>query len=587
MWGDREYAAPERAVAVVSAPRVKSSRRTAPIQPKLEVGRADDPLEREADAVAEHVVAAMGSESRVQRSGTDVDGPVGATGRPDQGARIRRSTASRLGAFEECSRRGASGAGRAGDADHRLQRAVRGATVGAEGGRLDDETERLLRSTSSGGSPLPTEARSAMESAIGADFSSVRVHAGPISRELNERMQARAFTTGNDIHFRDGVPDVRSDNGRRLLAHELTHTIQQGAATVARTVDEGQAGPEVSVDRSGQMRRSGLGDWVRGLLGWGSGDQGAAAQPDPLETVHREFISRATSLDGVVPQLKGQSLAATAEAIWQAYAGTISGTKGMSKDGAEVDLAAEGLSNKVPESSPGRRDNRATNPSYYDTPAGAPAAEGQSLVVGSYRTNMSESFNVLTTALKGLSQLQFDQHDRFAFWNSPGAKDVAVKAKSAGVLALESSAIGSLFDGFGSYSELAAGLESKSWDPQLWAELSRAYASMVLDAIVKDPSKQIYVVCGLGFNDPSYNIWNSIESLTLKLGADRVKMTEQELSARTTYLGVAGNMSGEAAVIDWTATCCGISGTWVSTSTPSEMVAKQAEQAARTSALDP
>ncbi len=79
-----------------------------------------------------------------------------------------------------------------------------------------------------------------MEGAFGADFSQVRVHSGSASSKLNDRVQAKAFTIGNDIFFRDGVPDARTSHGQELLAHELTHTVQQGAA---RSLDTGLVPP--------------------------------------------------------------------------------------------------------------------------------------------------------------------------------------------------------------------------------------------------------------------------------------------------------------------------------------------------------
>ena len=67
-----------------------------------------------------------------------------------------------------------------------------------------------------------------MEVAFGTNFGHVRLHAGPASADLNERIQARAFTVGSDIFFRSAVPDAHTPEGLELLAHELTHTIQQG-----------------------------------------------------------------------------------------------------------------------------------------------------------------------------------------------------------------------------------------------------------------------------------------------------------------------------------------------------------------------
>jgi hypothetical protein len=456
------------------------------------------------------------------------------------------------------SSRGSTPSARApGSTVRRIQRAANAPTIGLDGGDLDADTTQLLQSSRSGGSPLPEQHRSKMETAFGTDFSAVRVHTGPTSTELNDRIQAKAFTTGSDIYFRGGLPDVDSSSGQELLAHELTHTIQQGAAGPQRTVARSLDGSQIQRDAS---------------------DVAPAAPVAPLDKTRDDFMRRIAALEGEVPQLKGQNIEATGEALWAAYAGAITGRAGMSKGDGEVDLGGAGLSNKVPESAPGRRDNKATNPQAYTKDAGPGAAAGQSLARGSYETNMSESFNLLTTALKGLSQLQFDKYKTFAFWNSPGAIEVAKAAKGSGVLALESSAIGGLFDGFGSYDELASGVESRSWDPQLWAELSRAYAAMVIDAIVKDPKKRIIVVCGIGFNDPGFNIWNSIESLTLKLGAKRAKMLEADLHAKTKYFGVAGSLVNDKPVINMASTYEGIAGTWVSCSTAAEMVKWQQAQ---------
>lgn len=102
-----------------------------------------------------------------------------------------------------------------------------------------------------------------------------------------------------------------------------------------------------------------------------------------------------------------------------------------------------------------------------------------------------------------------------------------------------------------------------------------------MDAIVKDPSKRIVVICGLGFDNPGYNIWNSIESLTLKLGALRPKMVERDLIDATTYLGVAGRMDGDKPVVDMNSSCEGVAGTWVSTRTAAEMTAAQRQQSDR------
>jgi hypothetical protein len=69
-----------------------------------------------------------------------------------------------------------------------------------------------------------------METALGADFGAVRVHTGTEAHQLNQAVSAIAFTTGPDIFFRDEAYNPSSSEGKELLAHELTHVVQQGGA---------------------------------------------------------------------------------------------------------------------------------------------------------------------------------------------------------------------------------------------------------------------------------------------------------------------------------------------------------------------
>ena len=78
-----------------------------------------------------------------------------------------------------------------------------------------------------GGRPLDAETRVEMESSFGQDFGDVRVHTGSQADQLNQEVEARAFTTGSDVFFRDGTYAPGSSAGKELLAHELTHVVQQ------------------------------------------------------------------------------------------------------------------------------------------------------------------------------------------------------------------------------------------------------------------------------------------------------------------------------------------------------------------------
>ncbi|MCO7183847.1 DUF4157 domain-containing protein [Tenacibaculum sp. XPcli2-G] len=78
-----------------------------------------------------------------------------------------------------------------------------------------------------GGQKMDAQTRSEMESGFGADFSRVNIHNNSEAAQMNQEIGAQAFTHGNDIYFNKGKYNPNSKEGKHLLAHELTHTIQQ------------------------------------------------------------------------------------------------------------------------------------------------------------------------------------------------------------------------------------------------------------------------------------------------------------------------------------------------------------------------
>ncbi len=105
----------------------------------------------------------------------------------------------------------------------------RSASSGPDGGPLEQDLAQRVQSERSNGQPLGADVRRDMESSMGADLSKVRVHTGNAAAELNEQMGAKAFTSGRDVFFSGSSSP--SDKG--LLAHELTHTVQQGMSEEA------------------------------------------------------------------------------------------------------------------------------------------------------------------------------------------------------------------------------------------------------------------------------------------------------------------------------------------------------------------
>lgn len=100
---------------------------------------------------------------------------------------------------------------------------------GTGAGPLDEAVSREIESRRGRGTSLDGGARADLEPRMGQDFSDVRVHTGPDADRLSRAVQAEAFTTGSDVFFRHGNYRPASSEGRKLLAHELTHVVQQRA----------------------------------------------------------------------------------------------------------------------------------------------------------------------------------------------------------------------------------------------------------------------------------------------------------------------------------------------------------------------
>lgn len=114
-----------------------------------------------------------------------------------------------------------------------LQRAVGNAGVGA---LVEEERSPVHDVVSSGGgSPLDALTRADMESRFGTDFSDVRVHTDGAAHESAKSVNAQAYTVGSNIVFQRDKYDPSSAGGQHMLAHELTHVVQQRSGPVEGT----------------------------------------------------------------------------------------------------------------------------------------------------------------------------------------------------------------------------------------------------------------------------------------------------------------------------------------------------------------
>jgi hypothetical protein len=116
-----------------------------------------------------------------------------------------------------------------------LLRVQRAAGNGAASGLVEEERSPVLDVVSSGGQALDEPVRNDMEGRLGADFSDVRVHTDSAADSSAKSVQASAYTVGSNIVFQRDRYDPGSSAGQTLLAHELTHVVQQRSGPVDGT----------------------------------------------------------------------------------------------------------------------------------------------------------------------------------------------------------------------------------------------------------------------------------------------------------------------------------------------------------------
>lgn len=257
-------------------------RRVGPVaRPRgMAVGRTGDRSEVEADAVAADVSRRLASTQGPEPETTVPPVPV----RP-----IRRMAAPSM--------------------------APQDGPIGAEGGALDQGTELMLAGSRSQGRPLPDRVRDRMEGAFGVDLGGVGVHTGSAAKELNVRLGARAFTSGKDIYFRNGLPSAYTRDGLEMLAHELTHVVQQGEGS-SGAAPGSDAGPGVI----SRMTINGLGA-TKGKDGYAPGD-GRRFKQDLARVKQEEMAAAQADIDLFLIQFGGTDTVEEFDLLFDAMAGS-------------------------------------------------------------------------------------------------------------------------------------------------------------------------------------------------------------------------------------------------------------------------
>lgn len=164
------------------------------LQRKLKIGSEYDPLEQEADAMADKVMR-MPESPFVQRKCSQCDEEESVHRKP-------------MLPF--------------------VQRKAAQVT-----GTVSENTASRIQETKGNGNTLPTTVKQGMENSFNANFSQVKIHTGDYATELSTELEAKAFTVGQDIYFNKNKFAPETSEGKHLLAHELTHTLQQ-SGTIQR-----------------------------------------------------------------------------------------------------------------------------------------------------------------------------------------------------------------------------------------------------------------------------------------------------------------------------------------------------------------
>jgi Domain of unknown function (DUF4157) len=222
------------------------------IQAKLAVGSTDDPLEHEADRVADHVMRMTAPASGLSSAPPQVSRKCAACEAEDKLQKKEAGSATAMSwlssAPPQVSRKCA-----ACEEEDKLQKKEAGSAAPASA-EAPSSVHEVLRSPSQ---PLDPAARVFFEPRFGQDLSPVRVHTGARAAESARAVNALAYTVGQHVVFGTGAYGPRSDAGRKLLAHELAHTIQQsshgsasdqGPGIVQRRPDEIWAPPKSPSD---------------------------------------------------------------------------------------------------------------------------------------------------------------------------------------------------------------------------------------------------------------------------------------------------------------------------------------------------
>jgi hypothetical protein len=215
--------------------------KASPIQTKLTVNQSGDIYEKEADAIADQVVQRLSEPNANQSksfSSQNVITPFVQRkyAHCEEEKKLQKKEKEETGNGSVLKKPIYESDSKPPDDDKNIQRKCAECEKEEKVQKKSDTSsqtapsniESSLNYSKGSGSSLPTATCEQMENSFGADFSKVRIHNNSSSIQLSKDLNAQAFTHGSDIYFNSGKYDTGSNGGKHLLAHELTHVVQQG-----------------------------------------------------------------------------------------------------------------------------------------------------------------------------------------------------------------------------------------------------------------------------------------------------------------------------------------------------------------------
>jgi hypothetical protein len=176
---------------------------------------------------------------------------------------------------------------------------------------ISPNLEARINAIRGGGQPLPASTRTFFEPRFGYDFSKVRVHTDAHGDMLNHALNARAFTAGQDIFLRQGEYNTGSSSGRKLLAHELTHVVQQSGGSVGLQQGSRVDSPDSRLEREAVQVAA-------DVVSWRPAEVRSAAGPELVQrlTIHgHEVDLEALPESGFHASIDGDSVVIDAD-VW-------------------------------------------------------------------------------------------------------------------------------------------------------------------------------------------------------------------------------------------------------------------------------